>query len=164
MTSGKEEESREMEQPENQAAARNGQYAHTVLNRAADIIEGAAQAGRHWRLEDALKQAGREFRLERPAPEVPEPNYGVMPLLEDIAGCLRDAGREPMPRSTAPVESWAASTEPSEVAGVLREAAPEIARRAREWTLRVSPAMRKLAAMEITGGELSEIIRQARSG
>ena len=45
MTSGKEEESREMEQPENQAAARNGQYAHTVLNRAADIIEGAAQAG-----------------------------------------------------------------------------------------------------------------------
>ena len=69
-----------------------------------------------------------------------------------------------MPRSTAPVEAWAASMKPSEVAGVLREAAPEIARRAREWTLRVSPAMRKLAAMEITGGELSEIIRQARSG
>ena len=46
-----------MEQPENQAAARNGQYAHSVLNRAADIIEGAAKAGQQWRLEDALKQA-----------------------------------------------------------------------------------------------------------
>ena len=50
------------------------------------------------------------------------------------------------------------------MAGALREAALEIARQAREWTLGVSPAMRKLADVEITGEELGEIIRQARSG
>ena len=97
-----------MEQPENQAAALNEQYAHSVLNRAADIIEGATKAGEEWRLEVALKQAGREFRLEHPVPEAPELNYGVMPLMEDIAGYVRDAGREPMtrrPQSTAPAEA-----------------------------------------------------------
>ena len=165
MTSGKEEESREMEQPENQAAARNGQYAHTVLNRAAEHHRGRGPSGAPL-APGGRPEAGRPG-VPAGAPGAGSP--GAQLRRHAAAGGHRGLPQGRRARTNASLDRAGrvlgrVDGAQREVAGVLREAAPEIARRAREWTLRVSPAMRKLAAMEITGGELSEIIRQARSG
>ena len=71
---------------------------------------------------------------------------------------------DPFPHPSGPVRAWAEATGPGELAATLREAAPVIARQAEEWTLRVSPALRKLASIEITDEELRQIIREARRG
>ena len=68
------------------------------------------------------------------------------------------------PRPTELVRAWAEATGPGEMAATLREAAPVIAREAKEWTLRVGPALRKLASIEISNEELMHIIRGVRIG
>ena len=154
-----------MEHSEKAAAQLNSRFATMVLTRTADIIEGAVETGGAWDVEEAIRQSSREFRDSHPLLEGPEPNYGPTPLLWHIAEYIRirnSAWMTYFPQPTGPVRAWAEAIGPGEVAAALREAAPVIARQAEEWTIRVSPALRKLASIEITEEELRQMIREAR--
>ena len=72
------QESEKLEHRENAAAPLNARFVTSVLTRTADIIEGAVEAGGAWDVEEAIRQASREFRESHLLLEGPEPNYGTV--------------------------------------------------------------------------------------
>ena len=83
-----------MEHSEKAAAQLNSRFVTMVLTRTADIIEGMVETGTAWDVEEGIRQASREFRDSHLLLEGPEPNYGPMPLLWNIAEYISNGESE----------------------------------------------------------------------
>ena len=102
-----------MEHSEKAAAQLNARFVTRVLNRTADIVEGATEAGGAWDVEEAIRQASREFREDHPLLEESEFHYGTMPLLRPLAeyNSQEESGMiTHWPYPTGPVSAWAEAT------------------------------------------------------
>ena len=112
----------------------NANFATTVINRAADIINAAdTTAGEVCNAFPALQQAGDEVIASESHNQKTSRTYGWPRLMNDLRDYITGLHPEHA-GSFGPVSDWSSTTDPSVVAQTLRTAALQIARQVEERT------------------------------
>ena len=104
----------------------NANFAATVINRAAEIVAGAAAtAGQEIYVVDALRQARDEFLERETRKQQKIRTYGFTHLMPDLRQFI--TGRYPEYADLlSPITQWSGATAPTAVVETLREAAVNI--------------------------------------
>ena len=112
----------------------NANFATTVINRAAEIVAGAAPAAETGcDAFSALQQARNEFKAGETHQQEKSRTYGWALLMKDVGQYIKS--REPeFAHSRTPIVDWSEATDPVAVAQTLREAALPISRMVAERT------------------------------
>ena len=105
----------------------NAHFAMAIINRAAEIVAGAATTpGQNGNAFDALRQARDEFKAGETRQREKSRSYGWALLMRDVGQYI--IIRHPLYRdSFTPIVDWSEATAPDMVAQTLREAATTIA-------------------------------------
>ena len=101
----------------------NANFATTVINRAAEIVAGAAtDPGQECYVMDALRQARDEFKAGETRRQEKSRTYGWAFLLKDVGQYIKSRYPE-YADSFSPVTEWSGEIAPASVVETLREAA-----------------------------------------
>ena len=105
----------------------NAHFAMAIINRAAEIVAGAATTpGQNGNAFDALHQARDEFKAGETRQQEKSRSYGWALLMRDVGQYIKIC--HPIYRNSfTPIVDWSETTAPNVVAQTLREAATTIA-------------------------------------